>query len=99
MINLSQGKPFDENELVNYIKGSGNDFIIQGQSACHFLDHPKPRSLDWWLRKHYAKNWDTKMAVDSVVRDLIATRLFSFESNLRCPDSGRFCQGLRLIEK
>ena len=99
MINLPGGKPFDENDLVNYILESGRDFIIQGQAACHFHVHPKPNSLDWWLRKHHAKNWDTKMAVDSVIRDLIATRLFSFESNLRCPDSGRVCQGLRLVVK
>jgi len=99
MINLPNGKPFDENELAAYILDSGENYIIQGQTACAFLDHPKPKSLDWWLRKNHADNWDTKMAIDSVIRDLVATRLFTFEEGLRCPTTGRFCQGLRLAKK
>jgi hypothetical protein len=83
-------------DLIRHIRESGRDYIIQGQTNCCLADHPKPNSLDAWLRKKCTSRSDRKQAVNSVVDQLVATRLFKVE-RLRCPDSGTFCKGIRLI--
>jgi hypothetical protein len=40
---------------------------------------------------------DTKQAVNDVIDQLIATRLFTVEK-LRCPDSGALCKGIKLVQ-
>jgi len=97
MIRLSYGGRFDEHDLVEYIKATGRDYIIQGQQAVAFAHHTKPNSLDYWLRQ-VAPNRDTKQADNAVVRRLVRTKLFRVVYGLRCPDSGRFCKGLRLAK-
>lgn len=97
MINLPYGTPFDENDLVAYIRESGRDYIIQGQQACSFADHSKPHSLDYWLRQNYANNHDTKQAENVVLDALVATGQFTVVARLRCPDSGARCKGVRLV--
>lgn len=97
MINLPHGTPFDENNLVTYIKASDRDYIIQGQQACSFSDHSKPNSLDYWLRQNYANNRDTKQAENSVLDALVATGKFTIDPNLFCPDSKSRCKGVRLV--
>lgn len=52
MIETDYGAVFEENDLVAYIKKCGRNFIIQGQTACSRKDHPKPTSLDFWLRQY-----------------------------------------------
>ena len=86
----------DARELVAHIQRSGRDYIIQGQTNCRLSDHPKPRSLDAWLRRNHTARRDTKQAVNTVVDDLVATGLFVVSWELSCPDSGRECKGLRL---
>ncbi len=50
MINLPYGNNlFDSDDLKEYIRRTGKNYIIQGQTACIRVDHPKPRSLDCWL--------------------------------------------------
>ena len=96
MINLSYGGSFDEQALVQHIRRSGRNYIIQGQTACALANHPKPDSLDYWLRQ-FAHNRDTKQADNKVIAQLVATGLFKKASNLCCPNSGRPCKGLILI--
>ena len=84
-------------DLIHHIRESGRDYIIQGQTKCTLANHPKPNSLDAWLRKKCMARSDTKQAVNDVVDELVATRLFKVEK-LRCPDSGSFCKGIRLVE-
>ena len=36
-------------------------------------DHPKPSSLDYWLRENFAKNKEVRQASSEVVRQLVAT--------------------------
>ena len=93
MIETDYGAIFEENDLVVYIKKSGRNFIIQGQKACSIKDHPKPSSLDYWLRQ-YGKHRDTKQADNDVMSKLVATGLFVESKRLICPDSGNFCKGL-----
>lgn len=95
MIRLSYGGQFDEHALVEYIRGTGRDYIVQGQQACTLADHTKPSSLDYWLRQ-FAPNPDTKQADNAVVGQLVHTGLFQAADGLLCPDSGRLCKGVRL---
>jgi len=96
MIDLPYGGNFDEHDLVRYIRGTGRNYIIQGQQAVSRDDHTKPLSLDYWLRQ-FGKNPNTKQAENSVLDALVATDLFEKVEKLRCPDSGNQCKGLRLV--
>ena len=70
--------------------------IVQGQQNCTHESHTKPNSLDVWLRRNYTARQDTKQAVNQVVEALVATGRFEI-AYVRCPDSGRRCKGLRLV--
>ncbi|HEX9884256.1 MAG TPA: hypothetical protein VGA79_09845 [Desulfobaccales bacterium] len=86
---------FNSEDLKEYIIGTGRNFIIQGQVACRREGHPKPSSLDCWLRDNYARNPDTKQAVNEVIEALIDTGEFE-EGRFICPDSGRRVKGIRI---
>ena len=86
---------FSTEELKNCIRKSGRDYIIQGQQRCRRSKHTKIQSLDCWLRDNYARNPDTKQAVNEVIEDLINTGEFE-ESQFQCPDSGRICKGIQI---
>jgi hypothetical protein len=99
MIELPHGGPgasFRVDALIQYINDSGRDYIIQGQVHCVIADHPKPHSLDYWLRNNYAQNSDTAQASNEVIEALIATELFE-RGDFNCPDSGHECQGVKLL--
>ena len=96
MINLSYGGSFNEHALVRHIRRSGRNYIIQGQTACTCANHPKPDSLDYWLRQ-FAHNPDTKQGDNDVIDQLVATGLFQESNKLRCPNSGQPCKGLVLV--
>ena len=87
---------FDSNDLKAHIKTTGRNYIIQGQTACSRADHPKPKSLDCWLRDNYARNPDTKQAVNEVIESLSKTGDFK-EGKYTCPDSGNKCKGIELL--
>jgi hypothetical protein len=86
---------FEVVKLIEYVNESGRDYIIQGQNQCPLAAHPKPKSLDYWLRVNCTKNHDTTQAVNEVIGQLVSTGLFE-EGRFRCPDSGRTCKGIRL---
>jgi hypothetical protein len=88
---------FASDDLVNHIRQSGRNFIIQGQQACTLAAHTKPQSLDYWLRTNYAQHPDIKQAVNEVVEQLVATGDFE-EGQFTCPDSGKLCKGIALVE-
>jgi hypothetical protein len=96
MIALPYGGQFSEHDLVDYIRASGRDYIVQGQQTEALANHTKPQSLDYWLRQ-FASNPNTKQAEISVIDALVKTGLFVFVQRLRCPDSGNDCKGLRLV--
>ncbi len=97
MIDLPHGGggKFDARELVKHIRESGYDYIVQGQQNSSFASHTKPYSLDYWLRR-FAKNPDTKQAVNSVCDALVATGLFK-TSNKPDPVTGRWVKALCLV--
>ena len=90
------GAQFDPSELVQYIKSSFRDYIIQGQQECVLAEHTKPHSLDYWLRTNYARTPDTKQATNDVIDQLVESGLFEVDRKLHCPDSGRLCKGIKL---
>ncbi len=87
---------FAVDSLVEHLNDSKRDYIIQGQTNCGLSVHPKPHSLDYWLRQNFTTNRDTKQAVNEVIDRLVSTGLFE-EGRFPCPDSGRMCKGIRLI--
>ena len=96
MIRLSYGGQFDEHALIEHIRATGRDYIVQGQQAYSLANHTKPNSLDYWLRQ-FASNSNTKQADNTVIRHLVHTGLFKVADDLLCPDSGRLCKGVRLV--
>ena len=101
LINLPYGGPgagFRVSELISHIRSTGRDYIIQGQQRCTLKKHTKSHSLDVWLRTGYARDGDTKQAVNEVMDALVATGWFEEVKKLTCPDSGRRCKGLRLVD-
>jgi hypothetical protein len=89
---------FDLTPLVKHLRHSPGHYIIQGQTDCALAAHPKPHSLDVWLRRTFASDPNTKQAVKSVIYQLVSTRRFE-QGKFRCPDSGRLCKGIRLSPK
>ena len=92
-----KGEGFYVEQLIEHIKKSNRDYIIQGQKNCSLADHTKPSSLDVWLRENFTENKDTKHAVNKVIQDLIETGRFEVAEKLLCPDSGQLCKGIRLL--
>jgi hypothetical protein len=95
-IQLPHGKPgegFYVQELVDQIRRSGRDRIIQGQVNCSFADHKKPSSLDYWIRENWTERKDTKQAVNTVIEELVATGFLTLHDALPCPDTGKLCKG------
>jgi hypothetical protein len=87
---------FDSDDLIRYMAERRMTYIIQGQVHCSYADHPKPQSLDYWLRS-FAKNQDTTQAVKEVVKALIRTGDFE-PGCYECPDSHRICKGLKRLK-
>ena len=97
IINLPYGgNTFDSDALRIHIMQTGLNYIIQGQTACRRSNHPKPSSLDCWLRDNYARNSDTKQAVNEVIDDLVQTGGFRV-GRFICPDSGVICKGIQIV--
>ena len=97
-IELPYGAPgdgFSVSYLITYLQESRRKYIIQGQSNCRLADHPKPKSLDVWLRSNFTSRQDTKQATNDIVQYILKTGLFE-EGKFTCPDSGRRCKGIRL---
>jgi hypothetical protein len=88
---------FNSDALKKYIREMDRNYIIQGQVECRREVHPKPSSLDCWLRDNYSQYPDTKQAVNNVIRDLIETGQFE-EGIFICPDSKKMCKGIRIVE-
>lgn len=93
------GARFPVRDLVEHIKASGRGFIIAGQVDCALADHPRPSSLDCWLRENFAKNKESKQVTDEVLAALTATGLFEESRDLVCPDTGQRSRGLRLADR
>ena len=97
MINAHCGASFDARALEEHIRRRGKTYIVQGQVICTLSDHPKPSSLDVWIRENGApSNQNTKQADNDVIKQLVRTGLFR-EGKFTCPDSGNSCKGIEIV--
>jgi hypothetical protein len=90
------GLAFDEQDLIDAIKATGENFMIQGQRVIKFGGHPKPESLDVWLRQRFPKKKDTKLADNYLVEALVATGKFEMSKEF-FSESGRRCKAIKLL--
>lgn len=88
---------FDHEDLVRHLSETGRAHIMQGDRNCLLRDHPKPASLDYWLRTRYTRYKDTKQATNDVSDALVATGRF-VKTRRRCPETGRLGKALVLRE-
>ena len=93
----AKGEGFMVNDLVTHLQRVHQDHIIQGQVNCVLANHPKPNSLDVWIRTNHTRRKDTKQATNDLLRQIIDTGLFKL-GKYTCPDSGRKCKGIQLIQ-
>lgn len=92
------GEGFSIDYLVTYLQAANKDYIIQGQRNCCLRGHPKPHSLDVWLRRNFTSRQDTKQATNDLLQQIVKTGLFK-EGVFTCPDSGRKCKGIELVKR
>lgn len=91
------GAGFPMQALIDHIHASGRSYVIQGQTHCTLAEHPKPQSLDAWLRRTYTGLQDTAQAVNQVIEELASTGSFC-AGKFVCPDSGQVCKGVELLD-
>jgi len=91
------GESFSIDYLITYLQETRKDYIIQGQRNCCLKEHPKPNSLDAWLRKNFTSRQDTKQATNDLLQQIVKTGPFR-QGWFTCPDSGRKCKGIELIK-
>ena len=93
------GARFDAVELKKYMVNNNMTCIVKGARKCTLAEHRKPKSLDYWLRKH--KNTvhrNTMQAVKEVIDQLEKTGLFC-KTECICPTTKRSCKGLALTTR
>ena len=90
------GAGFDTDDLIEHIKSSGRNYIIQGHETVGFNELRKKQGLDAWLRTNYTNRKDTMQAVTGVITKLEETGLFR-KGKFICPESGFRAQGIEFI--
>ena len=83
-------------ELITHFKNEKINYIIIGANHIILDNHPKPNSLDVWLRNHKSlahsyKN--TCQAVNKVIDDILEYQQFSIGKG-KCPTSNKICKAL-----
>jgi hypothetical protein len=90
---------FNLNDLKSYFKSKKLKYMVIGQAKASYDKHPKPESLDIWLRdqesvKKQYKN--TCQAVNSVVNKIISSDDFALGLR-KCKYSNRLCKSIVLV--
>jgi len=86
---------FKIEDLIKHFIKNDLDYMVIGSTQVVLHLHPKPNSLDVWIRNHknaraYA---NTCQSVNKVITQLI--KYESFSMGLRkCPTSNRMCKAL-----
>jgi len=87
---------FAVEDLVKYFISQKINYLIVGASQVTLDNHPKPKSLDVWIRKHekvIGTKKNTCQAVNSVIERLVEFAQFSIMKRV-CPTSNRMCKAL-----
>ena len=87
-------------DLIAHFKENELNFMIIGSAQVVLNVHPKPKSLDVWIRNHknvigYA---NTCQSVNNVISQLIKHESFSLGLR-KCPKSKRMCKALVFCDK
>ena len=82
-------------DLIQYFHNNRLNYLIIGSTQVTLQNHPKPNSLDVWLRKHpdIFHHRDTCQSVNKVITQIIKHQSFS-QGLRKCPISNRFCKAL-----
>jgi hypothetical protein len=82
-------------DLIAHFKENNLNFMIIGSTQVVLNEHPKPKSLDVWMRNHEnARAYtNTCQSVSKVIHQLIKHESFSLGLR-KCPESKRMCKAL-----
>jgi hypothetical protein len=92
----SKGAGFNSDYLVSLFINEKLDYITIGATHVSLLNHPKPKSLDVWIRNLESvtmNHKDTCQAVATVINQLISLENFSLAIR-KCRTSGKMCKVL-----
>ena len=95
------GTVFNSDDLVSLFIKEKIDYITIGATHVTLDNHPKPKSLDVWIRNLESvsmNNKDTCKAVAAVISQLISLNNFS-KAIRKCRTSGKMCKVLLLCDK
>ncbi len=86
---------FKIGDLIQHFKESKIEYMIIGSTQVVLNVHPKPKSLDVWIRNHEnARAYsNTCQSVSKVITQLIKHKSFSLGLR-KCPKSNRLCKAL-----
>ena len=87
-------------DLIAHFKENNLNYMIIGSTKATLQKHPKPNSLDVWIRKHsnILRYKDTCQSVSKVITQLIKYESFSLGLR-KCPESKRICKALVFCDK
>jgi hypothetical protein len=82
-------------DLINHFRNNNLNYIIIGSTQVVLNVHPKPKSLDVWLRQNHCPPGyeNTCQSVNNVINQLIKHKSFSLGLR-KCPESKRICKAL-----
>lgn len=95
------GAVFNSDDLISLFEKEKVDYITTGATHVTIPNHPKPKSLDVWIRNHESVSMnykDTCQAVAAVISQLISLNNFSLAIR-KCRTSGKMCKVLLYHKK
>jgi hypothetical protein len=86
---------FKIEDLIKHFIKHNLDYMVIGSTQVVLNVHPKPKSLDVWIRNHEnARAYsNTCQSVNKVINQLIKHKSFSLGLR-KCPKSNRMCKAL-----
>ena len=81
--------------LITHFRENNLNYMTIGSTQVVLNVHPKPKSLDVWIRNHEnaRAHANTCQSVNNVIRQLIKHESFSLGLR-KCPESKRMCKAL-----
>lgn len=82
-------------DLINHFSKNKINYMIIGATHSKLENHPKPYSLDVWIRKHpnVDGNENTCQEAREVINQIIRHKQFSKAIRMN-PETGRMCKAL-----
>jgi hypothetical protein len=86
---------FNCSDLIIHFRKKTINYMIIGSTQVALKNHPKPNSLDVWIRNHpsVVGYENTCQAVNKVISQIIKHNSFSLGLR-KCPKSNRICKAL-----